>query len=60
MEIYNITPGTSRVVQWLRLCTSTQWGMGSIPGSETKILSAVRHSQNFFLKNTVLTTTEPL
>ena len=50
MEIYNTIPGTAVVVQWSRLCTSTLWGMGSIPGSETKIPSAVRHSQNFFLR----------
>ena len=28
--------GTSLVVQWLRLCTSTQRGMGSIPSQGTK------------------------
>ena len=39
----------------------TVWGMGSIPGSKTKILSAVRHSQFFFFffKNTIPTTTDP-
>ena len=29
--------GTSLVVQWLRLCTSTAGGEGSIPGKGTKI-----------------------
>ena len=29
--------GTCLVVQWLRLCTSTAGGMGSIPGQGTKI-----------------------
>ena len=29
--------GTSLVFQWLRLCTSTAGGMGSIPGQGTKI-----------------------
>ena len=28
--------GTSLVVQWLRLCTSTAGGTGSIPGLGTK------------------------
>ena len=32
--------GTSLVVQWLRLCTFTAGGMGSIPGWGTKILHA--------------------
>ena len=31
---------TSLVVQWLRLCTSTAGGMGSIPGWGTKIPQA--------------------
>ena len=29
-------PGTSLVVQWLRLCASTAGGTGSIPGQGTK------------------------
>ena len=28
-------PGTSLVVQWLRLHISNAWGMGSIPGQGT-------------------------
>ena len=35
-----ISTGTSLVVQWLRLCTSTARGMGSIPGWGAKILHA--------------------
>ena len=35
--------GTSLVVQWLRLCTSTAGGMGSIPGRGTKIPHATWH-----------------
>ena len=38
-------PGTSLVVQWLRLCTSTAWGTGSIPGQGTKIPRAMWHGQ---------------
>ena len=37
--------GTSLMVQWLRLQTSTAGGMDSIPGWGTKILYAVQHSQ---------------
>ena len=37
--------GTTLVVQWLRLCTSTAWGVGWIPGWGTKILDAALHSQ---------------
>ena len=31
-------PGTSLLVQWLRLCTSIAGGVRSIPGWESKIL----------------------
>ena len=34
--------GISLMVQWLRLCTSTAGGTGSIPSWETKIPHAVR------------------
>ena len=37
--------GTSLVIQWLRLFTSTAGGAGSIPGQGTKILHAVQHGQ---------------
>ena len=37
--------GTSLVVQWLRLFTSTAEGMGLIPGWGTKILNALWHSK---------------
>ena len=37
--------GTSLVVQWLRLHTSSAVGLGSIPGQGTKILHITRHSQ---------------
>ena len=40
-----ISLGTSPVVQWLDLCASTAWGMGSIPSWGTKILQAMWHSQ---------------
>ena len=41
-----VTVGTSRAVQWLRLCASTAGGMGSIPGWETKTPHVVWHGQN--------------
>ena len=39
------TWGTSLVVQWLRLLTSTAEGMGLIPGRGTKSLHAIWHSK---------------
>ena len=33
------------MVQWLRLCTSTAGGMGSIPGQGTKTPHAVQKDQ---------------
>ena len=36
----NVALGTSLMVQWLRPCASTAWGMGSIPGRGTKISHA--------------------
>ena len=33
------------MVQWLKLCTSTAGGMGSIPGQGTKIPHTVRCGQ---------------
>ena len=42
--------GTSLVVRWLRLCTSTAKGTGSIPGQGTEIPHAVWQSQ----KNAIL------
>ena len=38
--------GTSLAVQWLRLCTSTAGGSGSIPGWGTRIPHAVWRVQN--------------
>ena len=35
--------GTSLVVQWLRLCSSTSGGLGSIPGQGNKIWLATWH-----------------
>ena len=32
-------------VQWLGLCASMAWFMGSIPGGETKIPHAMWHRQ---------------
>ena len=40
-----IWPGTSLVVQWLRLCSSTTGGRGSTPGRGTKIPHAAPHGQ---------------
>ena len=37
--------GTSLAVQWLRLCTSSIGGIGSIPGQRTKIPHATWCSQ---------------
>ena len=37
--------GTTLVVQWLRLHTSTAGGGGSIPGQGTKISHALGHGQ---------------
>ena len=37
--------GTSQVVQWLRLCTSTAGGMGLIPGRGTEMLHAAWRGQ---------------
>ena len=37
--------GTSLVVQWLRLCSSTSGGLGSIPGQGTKIWHATWRGQ---------------
>ena len=36
---------TYLVVQWLRLCSSTSGGLGSIPGQGTKISHATWHGQ---------------
>ena len=43
--------GTSLVVQWLRLHTSSAGGMGSIPGRGTKILHVVQCGQKKKKKN---------
>jgi hypothetical protein len=45
LNTINQVLGTSLVVQWLILCASTEWGMGSIPGQGTKIPHAVRHGK---------------
>ena len=37
--------GTSLAVQWLRLCTSSAGGAGSIPGQGTRILHAAWYGQ---------------
>ena len=42
----NKTLGTSLVVQWLRLCSSTSGDVGLIPGRGTKIPHATGHNQN--------------
>ena len=51
--IKNVGSGTFLEVQWLRLCTSTAEGTGSIPGQGTKIPQAEQHGQNkfFFFKS---------
>ena len=40
-----LSQGTSLVVQWLRLCTSTAGGMSLIPGQGTKIPYAAGNGQ---------------
>ena len=35
-----VSPGTSLVVQWLRICLSMQGNTGSIPGRRTEVLYA--------------------
>ena len=37
--------GTSLAVQWLRFCTSTAEGVGSIPGQGSKILHVSQHGK---------------
>ena len=39
------SPGTSLVVQWLRLCASNAQSMCSIPGWGTKIPHVAQHGQ---------------
>ena len=41
-----IQAGTSPVVQWLGLGAAIAWGMGSIPGWETKIPHATVKNKN--------------
>ena len=41
----SLVPGTSLVVQWLRLHAPSARGMGSIPGWGTKTLHATWHGQ---------------
>ena len=43
---YRISAGTSVVVQWLRLCTSTVGGVDSIPGWGTKVPQAMWCAKN--------------
>ena len=54
------------MAQWLRLCTATAEGSGSIPGRRTKILHAAKESQlkkkksveiNYLLDKNVLSKT---
>ena len=45
MVIQNRYLGTSQVGQWLRHCSSSVGGMGSIPDWGTKTPQAMRHSQ---------------
>ena len=45
LEIERSTPGTTLVVQWLRLHASTAGYMGLIPDLRTKILHAAWHNQ---------------
>ena len=44
-ENLNHLPGTSLVIQWLRLCTPKAQDMGSITGQGTKIPHAARYGQ---------------
>ena len=45
VRIKTLTAGISLVVQWLRLCTSTAGGTGSIPGWTAKIPHAMGYVQ---------------
>ena len=42
---YSLQAGTSLVVQWLGLCTSTAGDVGSIPGWGTKLPHSGQHGQ---------------
>ena len=46
IKFKKIYTGTSRAVQWLRLCASMAGGTGSIPSQGTKILHAIQCGQN--------------
>ena len=39
---------TSLAVQWLRVCASNAWGVGSIPGWGTKTPHAAQCGQNIY------------
>ena len=41
---------TSPAVQRLRLCASSEGGVGSIPGQRTKILHAMQHGQTIKIR----------
>ena len=45
MHIFKIFPGTSLVVQWLRLCAPNAGATGLIPGRESKVPHAAQRSQ---------------
>ena len=47
--VTNYSSGTPLAVQWLRLCTSTSGGTGSVPGCGTRILHASLCGQDFYL-----------
>ena len=47
-----LVDGNSLEVHWLGLSTSTAWGMGSIPGRETKILHVIWLGQKKSLTTT--------
>ena len=51
--------GTSLVVQWFRLCTSTAGGAGSIPGPGTKIPHALQCGQKLKKKKESKDSVEP-
>ena len=51
--IKDVSPGTSLVVQWLRLYTSTHRGTGYIPGQGTKVLHALPDCQKKTKKRSV-------
>ena len=53
-------PGTSLVVQWLRLRAFNAGGVGLIPGRGTKIPHATQVAKKIFFKTSPSTAQDPL